>query len=332
MKKVDTEQGIAIILTLLVTAILSVIVLEFAQATRIELEIAKNYRDNLESYAIARSGVEFAKYALKGDDVEVDDLNEDWAKDYSKILSSVMFKNGTLKLTIVDESSKINVNTVVLHQGTSQEKVYDQSVSNLKVLCIRNNQEDFVNALVDWIDKNDTPTFFEGETKGGAEENDYQSMTPPYHCKNALLDTIKELFLIKDFTDETYRGTDEKDDSFLKRNGLKDFITVYGNHLININTAPKEVIMALDMNIDETMADNIIKGRKENPYTEIQNLKEIVKEQKLFDRLSKKVSFKSAGYFSIQATGSANNINTKINAVLYRASKDQVYMVYWQII
>lgn len=52
----------------------------------------------------------------------------------------------------------------------------------------------------------------------------------PFHA-------IEELFLVEDITDEI----------FLK---LKDFITVHGKGWVNINTAPSEVLAALDLESD----------------------------------------------------------------------------------
>ncbi|MBI5207382.1 MAG: general secretion pathway protein GspK [Candidatus Firestonebacteria bacterium] len=337
--KIQEENGFALILTLMVTAILAVIVLEFAQTTKIDMEIARNYKDHLESYAIARSGIEFAIYALKADDPDVDDLTEDWAKDYSKILSSVMFKNGSLKLNITDESSKININSVILHGGTSKEKVWDTTVNNLKRLCEITNQDyKFVDAAIDWIDKNDEVTIFEGQKEsGGAEDRDYESLTPPYKCKNAQLDTLRELFLIKGFTEETYFGTKEEkgseSESFIKRTGLKDFITIYGSHRININTAPNEVIMSLDLDLTQDMALEIIKEREKSPFRSSEDLKKIqIIPEKVINNISKKIIFKSTGFFSLKSYGIVNNIATEINAVLYRASKVQIFVVYWQVI
>ncbi|MBI4649975.1 general secretion pathway protein GspK [Candidatus Desantisbacteria bacterium] len=333
----NDENGVALILTLIVTAILAVIILEFAQNVRVELEIAKNYQDKLETYAIARSGIEFAKYALKADDPEIDDLSEDWAKDYSKIISAVMFKNGNLKLNIIDESSKINVNAVVLHSGTAQEKVYNTAVDNLKRLCEINNQDyKFVDALIDWIDKDDQVTIFENQKEsGGAENSDYKSMAPPYICKNAPLDTIRELFLLKGFTEETYFGTNEnkknEEDSLVMRVGLKDFITIYGSHQINLNTAPAEIIMALDLDLNKDIAESVINKRKEKPFNSKEELKSVTgMTNEILGRISKSIAFKSAGFFYIHSIGTINNISTEIYAVLRRDSKVQISVVYWQ--
>ncbi len=333
-KLYQEESGIALILILMVTAIIAVIVLEFTQYIKVTTMITHNYKDELEASAIARSGIEFAKYALKSDDPEVDHLNEDWAKDYSKILSSVMFKNGNLKLNIVDESSKFNLNTVILPAagGHSQEKRYDSAVNNLKHLCEINNQDyKFVDALVDWIDNDDDVTIIEGQMEsGGAEDSYYQGLTPPYHCKNAPLDTLKELFLIKGFTYESYAGSEDKDDATLTRTGLKDFLTIYG-FKININTAPSEVLMALNLDIDKNLADNIIKERKENPFKSITDLKNVEgMTDNIYNRINKRIEIKSTGYFSLYSVGTVNKITSEIYAILYRASKDEISVIYWK--
>src|SRR4030043_1803731 len=58
--KIQNSKGIVLIMVLWVIAILSVIVLEFAFAMRTEVNIAKNFKEETELYAIAEGGVQRA--------------------------------------------------------------------------------------------------------------------------------------------------------------------------------------------------------------------------------------------------------------------------------
>ena len=107
-----------------------------------------------------------------------------------------------------------------------------------------------VPAIIDWIDKNDEVyvllSVTTGENKGA--ENDYYAELPlPYPCKNAPLDTIEEILMIKGISEENYYG--EK--------GLENFVTVFTNGKININTASAEVLKStLQASISSSEEEN----------------------------------------------------------------------------
>lgn len=65
-------------------------------------------------------------------------------------------------------------------------------------------------AIFDWIDADDE------QRANGAENEYYQSLAPPYECKNAKLETLDELLLIRGITPQVLFGEDAN------RNGLLD--------------------------------------------------------------------------------------------------------------
>jgi DNA uptake protein ComE-like DNA-binding protein len=70
-------------------------------------------------------------------------------------------------------------------------------------------------------------------------EKIYESILRPYSAK-------EEMLLVEDIDTEEY-------------NEIKGFITIYGSGVVNINTAPKEVLLALGMS--ESLASDIINFR-----------------------------------------------------------------------
>jgi general secretion pathway protein K len=69
---------------------------------------------------------------------------------------------------------------------------------------------------------------------GGAEDEYYLSLEPPYHCKNAPMDSIEEILLVKGMKSEYFFTTENYD-------GLKNYVTVGTSGKININTASEMV-------------------------------------------------------------------------------------------
>jgi type II secretory pathway component PulK len=94
--------------------------------------------------------------------------------------------------------------------------------------------------IIDWRDADDV------ELEGGAEKEHYSSLDRPYKCKNAPFTVPEELRLVKGVTGDVF----EK---------MKGFVTVYGDGKVNVNTAPREVLVALGMT--EDLADRIIAYR-----------------------------------------------------------------------
>ena len=102
-----------------------------------------------------------------------------------------------------------------------------------------------VDAIKDWIDANDDVTGF-----GGAENSYYQGLERPYSCKDAPVEFLEELLLIKGITKELFYGTKEK-------RGIALYLSPHGDGKININTAEPLVLRALSDDIDDEMVKDM---------------------------------------------------------------------------
>jgi general secretion pathway protein K len=208
-----SEKGVALILTLLITAILVTLVVETNYSTQVNVRIAGNLKNDLQASYFAKSGVNIAISYLKydGQNTETDDLTEDWAKSYPPL----PIGEGFVKVMIEDENGKIHVNGAVKEDGEVDQFIYD-ALSRL----FQREEVDIgiLNSIIDWIDPDDDPL------PEGAEGSYYGSLDPPYECKNAPLDTISELLMIKGVTDEVYGK-------------ISKHLTIYSDGKVNINTA-----------------------------------------------------------------------------------------------
>ena len=104
------EKGVALILTLLITAILVILIVEVNYSTQVDLMVAGNFRNDLQAHYLAKSGVNIAISYLKYDkeNTETDNLDEDWAKPYPPIPVG----EGFVKVVTEDENARINVNAM----------------------------------------------------------------------------------------------------------------------------------------------------------------------------------------------------------------------------
>ena len=253
MRRSD-ERGIALLLTLLVLTLLVALILEFDAEARREYRDAAAFRDNFKATVLARAAVQAARGILQQDILKKKLTKEsfDAPTDMWAIpITNYAIGDGLLTAQIEDERGKLNLNDLAAETDLNARKVKVLRVKRLFELLQIN--PDLVDAIVDWMDQDDTPE------PAGAESLYYQSQRPPYRAANAPLETLLELRLVKGMTPDII----EK---------LSRVVTVYpqgGGSKVNLNTAHPLVLQALDLRITQGMAAEIIQAR---PFKTIQDL------------------------------------------------------------
>jgi general secretion pathway protein K len=218
--------------------------------------LSRSYRDGQQASLLAESGVtggvKLLQLALQGK--EYTSLNDVWATPVK-----LDDETGNLEVSVIEESGRINLNSLVQQNGTVDTITQATLIRLGKRLQI---PEDSWIALADWLDSDDQTR------SGGAEATFYRSLKPPYAARNGKLATITELSLVKGFTPEIVAK-------------LKPFVTIYADQpgapisKVNINTASKEVLAALDGSIDDRMAERILEERRLKPFERVGDLSRI---------------------------------------------------------
>ncbi len=302
------EEGVALILTLLITAILVTLIVEVNYSTQVDLRIAGNFRNDLQAGYLAKSGVNIAISYLKFDveNTDTDNLDEDWAKPYPPIPVG----DGFVQVVTEDENAKINLNEVVKEDGKVDEKIRDILIRMFEAADV---DVEIIGAIIDWIDPDDDPS------PEGAEDSYYGSLDPPYGCKNGPLDTLSELRMIKGVTYEVY----EK---------ISKYLTIYSKKgIININTVSKEVLMFLDERIDEPMTEGIMAYRGETPFggqNWQETLRDVINNDDVYNGISPIIGVTSNA-FSVTSTGRVERVEKTIRAVIDREG-NQISCRYWR--
>ncbi len=135
-------------------------------------------------------------------------------------------EEGSVSLAgLEDEESKINVN-----------KASPAVMARLFTLCGMEEgpAQNLAYSIADWRDGDD----FLSVPLGSAESSYYRSLQYPYEAKNADFEALEELLLVKGM-----------DGNFFKK--IRNYITIYGDGAVNVNTAPVPVLRALGLS-DET--------------------------------------------------------------------------------
>jgi general secretion pathway protein K len=306
---VKGEGGFALVITLIITALLIALTAEFVNEVYVDTSASRNFVNGQQASILADSGIAGGikiiqlSQALHG---SYTSLLDPWAKPLH-----LDDDRGSLDITIEDDSGKLNLNSVAL--DTTNDKIYyNMAVRLFKKLKL---SPDLLDALIDWTDENNEPK------PSGAETPYYQSLKPPYAARNGQLKTLEELRLIKGFDAATV-------------DRLRPFVTVYADSpgapvtKININTAPREVIAALNEGMSDSLADNVLEYRKTTPFKDSGELTHVTGMESMALGLS---TYTTAlgGVFRITARGTVMDTIGVIEAVV-RVSTGQPTVLYWR--
>jgi general secretion pathway protein K len=260
------EKGVALIMVLWVITILSVVVLEFSFAMRTEVNIAKNYQEELQLYALSEGGVQRAiaelvykndpkiqqlRKTLKYEEVAAD--KKEWVTDGRDY--PLAFEGGECVIRIMGEAGKVNINLV-------SERTLRKIITNLG---LEGEARDVVvDSILDWRDPDDLYRL------NGAENDHYQSLKEPYNCKNGNLDSVEELHLVRGVTPELFHGKRETEKggegAKSEPTGLKDIFSIYApGEQIDINSASLPVLRVV-LGIPYEVGQLLVKAREEKSF------------------------------------------------------------------
>ena len=236
LKKSRNLYGSVLILSLWVVVLLSVFAVSLSYGVRQKMALVEKLESKRMLACLAESGVKKAiSFLLKNNKYEYIGVNSILLNNPQEF-KDMEFDRGYVKfyyayrddltadsfyfLGFQDEARKININKA------------DREV--LKRLFILLNldevkAEEISSSIVDWRDKDN-----ELSSSYSAEDTYYQFLEPGYSAKDNDFEVLDELLLVK--------GVDK---GIFER--IKDYLTVYGDGRININTASAKVLLALGL-------------------------------------------------------------------------------------
>jgi general secretion pathway protein K len=247
------KKGVVLLLVLSVIALFTAMIVSFSADESLDIELAYNFKDSLQAQYIARAGVEAASVILSEDDARYDSLDEQWANFAEYAVASSSYLDGAqFSGTITDERSKFDLNSLALtNQREFRIAQFKRLFTGLNIDISDDELDDLVNAVIDWLDADSESTF-------GAEEEYYQSLEPPYHCKNGPMDSPEEILLVKGMKNEYFYGTENYE-------GIRNYVAVGSEGKININTASETVLKSLSDRFTEDVVSSILECR---PFTD----------------------------------------------------------------
>ncbi len=245
------QSGTVLIVTIWVVLVLAGLALVFAQSMRVAVAVSANHVASLQAECLAAGALEYLVAKLSAGTQEQGTSTETTdsytalqvGEGYFWILRSNLESDREFDYGLVNESNKINLNSA------SQEML--QRLPGMTA--------ELAASIIDWRDSDSEVT------TGGAEDEYYLLQSNAYHCKNASLETVNEILLIKGASEELLYGEDTNLNGVLddcendgdlsdppdNQNGrldagFYDYVTVYsveanvdsqGSARVNINSA-----------------------------------------------------------------------------------------------
>jgi general secretion pathway protein K len=311
------ERGTALVLTLLIIITLAGLTLGFSGESGVELTLAGYMKDSTRAYQLARSGVNIALERLARDeDFNMDTFNEDWRKFGSLPEAEGLVEEGvSFSGGMIDENSKININLLRNSQGEIDEKREAQMRRLFRALGLN---EERLNPVLDWLDADDI------ERQDGAEGYFYQNLEEPYECANGPFLTVGQVLLVRGMRDLDRFGEN-------KSKSLQDYLTIYSDGKININTASKEVLESLSESMDSALAEAIVEYRKEESFETVDDLSKVPgMDDTVLAEIGEWITVESST-FSIEVHVNCNGAVASIKTVAER-NGNKASLIYWQVL
>jgi general secretion pathway protein K len=290
-----------------VLVLLMALATEFAFSMKGEINTTRNFKEDIQTYHLAKAGIHLAMaeilypssfHALHKDfGLIMGPSNKELRKGLTKVEKTtyqtsmrqdIEYGSGVINYMIEDENSKIPINKTSLNT----------LVKVLTTVGVKSKKERNIiaNSILDWIDSDNNHRL------NGAEDDFYQGLTPPYSAKNAPIENLDELSMIRGIDEKILYGTDQN-------KGLISFFTTYNVKSVNPNTAQPKILSIV---FSESQAKSIIKEREKKGF---------------YDKTT-------SDYFRIRSTGKMKNspTNHTINTVVqktFEKKKPIILTHYW---
>ena len=216
------QRGVAIVLAMGVVALAAMAATAMMVTQSTWSRARELTADHVQAQTLIQAGVDWSRAVLGADHRfnTVDHLGEPWALR----LPPMPVEGGELSGFIEDQQGLSNLNNLV-KSGKVNPAQFAQFQRLLSILGLPTT---LAGALVDWIDADSEP-----QPQGGAEDETYLALQPPYLAANRPLTDVAELALVRGF-DEGVRAR------------LRPFVTALPRFTaVNANTASPEVLAAV---------------------------------------------------------------------------------------
>ena len=344
------RRGSALVLVLLAVVVLSVLVASIGFEARLQSGQVVYLSNRAAAGRLAESGVEIARMLMartggraapegvSDDEDRWHDAVERLRKGQSRVGLVEPVGEGFVILDVEPEPGRLNVNlltredweTILGNAGVPEEYL-----------------DYLIDPILDWTDEDDT-----SNPKGAETDDYYAECDPPYRARNGAFDTVRELLLVKGFTeailvggvfdpatvagDASAGGAAPSFSRFSETNeiviaGIESMLTTYGDGKVNVQSAPYDVLRTLP-DVDDVLARAIMEERdavdddgEPNPFASPDDLFSRI--EGLSPAVADRITVNSQ-FYRITSTGRVGGVERQIWCIAY-ADGDRLRFLRW---
>lgn len=303
------KKGVALLMVIWILMLLTVIVTEFCYTMRSQTNITRNLKESTQAYYVAQAGINRAIAAVIKDQMAPannrseeeaaldDDQSPEWRINTE--MPPIEFGQGSFTVRIQNESGRVDLNRAGPKILRAVLKGFDLD---------EEHRDTIVDSILDWRDANDR------HRPNGAEDKYYQSLDPPYACKDADFDSVAELLLVKGVTPEIFYSGLEQITTVLPAAGDKDgddktIEEDFDFNRVNINAATPAMWRLLPGMTPE-LVEAVEEFRKEDEFRSKSQLVEVLGGE-VYGKIAPYIDFDSLSYYSISAVGGVSGSGSR---------------------
>lgn len=288
-----SQRGLALISALLIVSLAGVLAAARMFALQFETQASRALIGTTQARLVALGIEELAAEIMARDalDSDTDHYGEPWSRGIRDMSVGPMRIRGTIE----DMQGRFNLNNLVTPQGTPDMIAVDQFQRLLRLLGL---DETLALKALDWMDADNLP-----QPGGGAEDEAYTRLFPPYQAPNRPMEDVSELLAVEGVDAETWRL-------------LSPHITalpVVGPPVpVNVNTATEEVLLSLEEYPDRARVQD---WRQRQHAGGMKELAEV--QATLPSRMAERVSL-SSNWFALHQAVNADGTRFYLTSLLDR--------------
>ncbi|MGD8709391.1 MAG: type II secretion system minor pseudopilin GspK [Ectothiorhodospiraceae bacterium] len=308
------QSGIALITALLVLAIAAIAAAQMLSSQHLDIRRSQNVLARDQAWVYALSAEEVAIDILAGDrqDNDIDGPGDIWAQQ----LPPIMEDTAQITLEIEDLQGRYNLNNLATQQEGLREQEGDRFRRLLQTVYPQ-AAPDVEAAVADWVDADIEPRF-----PGGAEDDVYTRLDPPYRPANRLMESASELRLVQGMGPQT-QGEQSAYEA------IRPYVTALPatDLAINVNTASAAVLRSLADSIEPGDAKAAVEARGDKGWEDVQSF---MNEQTAFadTDISPQTLTVSSAYFLAHATVTLDRARIDLFSVIHRPKDGPIKVLY----
>ncbi|MGH8283555.1 MAG: type II secretion system minor pseudopilin GspK [Gammaproteobacteria bacterium] len=313
-QSLPAQRGVALLIALVIMAIAATISTGMIWNRELDLRRTSNIIQGDQAMEYALGAEAWAEQILRRDSQTspgITNLTQDWAMQ----LPPLPVQGGSIIGHMEDLQGLFNINNLA---SSNPAQAIAALAQFQRLLTALNLDPEIANAVSDWVNGGDQPHY-----PGGAKDQYYSRLQPPYLTAEQPMTSISELLLVKGVTPQVYATLL----LYVCALPLQFPGSAPGSAMtattININTAPAPVIMSLNTGISADVAGAAVQTRAQQPFQSVAQLSQLLGGIQVAQGITAP-SPPNSSYFRLIVQVKIGSTQITLYSLLYRNPNDGV--------